>query len=192
MPNPSESMAPTNPFKINWLEAMLDWLGRNARYVLMAGVAFQLVVLLWMIIVPANVLLTGQTVLLRTVPVDPRDLFRGDYVILSYDFSLLPPQASQKLHFGDQYPQVIYVTLQPEADGVHWEASDYSFRQPEGVLFIKGLVNSSHRAEFGIESYFVQEGKGLEYEKAIRDQKLSAEVAIDAEGNAALKNLIIE
>jgi hypothetical protein len=28
---------------------------------------------------------TGETVYLRTRPVDPRDLFRGDYVVLAYD-----------------------------------------------------------------------------------------------------------
>jgi uncharacterized membrane-anchored protein len=192
MPNTTESMTLTNPFRIKWHEALLDWLGRNARYVLMAGVAFQLVVLVWMIVVPANVLLTGQTVLLRTRPVDPRDLFRGDYVILSYDFSSIPPDVAGRLNRGEQELQDIYVTLQPEEDGLHWLASDYSLYKPEGVLFIKGRVSRWNRAEFGIESYFVQEGKGLEYEKAIRDQKLSAEVAIDAEGTAALKNLIIE
>jgi hypothetical protein len=55
MLNTSESMASSKPFKLSWLEALLDWCGRNARFVLMAGVAFQLVVLLWMIVVPANV-----------------------------------------------------------------------------------------------------------------------------------------
>lgn len=191
MLNTSESMASSEPFKLSWLEALLDWLGRNARYVLMAGVAFQLVVLLWMIVVPANTLLTGQTVLLRTVPVDPRDLFRGDYVILSYDFSTLPPDVLEHLTYADQDAQVTYVTLEPEADGIHWHAVDYSLDRPEGVLFIKGYT-TRRRTEFGIESYFVQEGEGLKYEQAIREQKLSAEVAIDADGNAALKRLVIE
>ena len=29
----------------------------------------------------------GETVFLRTAPVDPRDLFRGDYVQLQYDIA---------------------------------------------------------------------------------------------------------
>jgi uncharacterized membrane-anchored protein len=28
--------------------------------------------------------ISGQTVMLKIIPVDPRNLFRGDYVILSY------------------------------------------------------------------------------------------------------------
>lgn len=39
--------------------------------------------------------ISGQTVMLKIIPVDPRNLFRGDYVILSYGFSLeLPPDTS--------------------------------------------------------------------------------------------------
>ena len=32
---------------------------------------------------------TGEKIFLRVSPVDPRDLFRGDYVSLSYDISNL-------------------------------------------------------------------------------------------------------
>ncbi len=34
-------------------------------------------------------LATGERVLLRTEPVDPRDIFRGDYVRLGYGISTL-------------------------------------------------------------------------------------------------------
>src|SRR3989344_3670842 len=36
-----------------------------------------------------SVLRGGQEVLLQTVPVDPRDIFRGDYVTLRYEISTL-------------------------------------------------------------------------------------------------------
>jgi uncharacterized membrane-anchored protein len=32
---------------------------------------------------------TGEKIMLRVEPVDPRDLFRGDYVSLSYEISSL-------------------------------------------------------------------------------------------------------
>ncbi len=32
---------------------------------------------------------TGEKILLRTAPVDPRDIFRGDYISLRYDISTL-------------------------------------------------------------------------------------------------------
>ena len=50
---------------------------------------------LWLVIIGGFIfskqmtLLTGKEVLLKTVPVDPRDLFRGDYVVLRYDISTI-------------------------------------------------------------------------------------------------------
>ena len=48
---------------------------------------FQIAVLLGMIFLNAAPLFLGKTILVRVVPMDPRDMFRGDYVILGYEFS---------------------------------------------------------------------------------------------------------
>jgi uncharacterized membrane-anchored protein len=60
------------------------------------------------------------------------------------------------------------------------------------VKSIRGTLLDRFRIEFGIESYFVQEGKGKEYEDAIRSRRLSAEVALTPDGHAALRGLRIE
>ena len=39
----------------------------------------------------ALILRHGQEVLLKSLPVDPRDLLRGEYVILNYDISTIEP-----------------------------------------------------------------------------------------------------
>ncbi len=192
MADPSVSPNSIDAPSLAWLDPYLDWLQQNARAVLLAGVAFQVVVLLTMIATPARTLLTGETILLRVVPVDPRDLFRGDYVILGYEFSTLPPDAIPGLAYNDQESRAVYVSLEPEADGRHWRAASYSLDRPEGVVFIEGRVARWRRLEFGIESYFVQEGEGRKYEEAVREQKLSAEVALDVNGKAVLKRLVIE
>jgi uncharacterized membrane-anchored protein len=48
------------------------------------------------------------------------------------------------------------------------------------------------RATYGIESYYVQEGTGHDYEQAVRSRRLWAEVALDGAGNPALRRLVIE
>jgi uncharacterized membrane-anchored protein len=53
-------------------------------------------------------------------------------------------------------------------------------------------VGSHGRLEFGIEAYYVQENTGRRYEEAIRDRKLTAELAVTSSGQAALKGLRIE
>ncbi len=74
---------------------VFGWLKTRERKVLLITVAAQLVILVAMIALRAIPLVTGQTVLVKVAPVDPRDLFRGDYVILSYDFSRVSQEQSK-------------------------------------------------------------------------------------------------
>ncbi|MFO0808530.1 MAG: GDYXXLXY domain-containing protein [Gemmataceae bacterium] len=178
-------------------DAFRAWLQGCERAVLIAAVGFQVLVLVAMIGLRATPLLTGDTLLVRVVPVDPRDLFRGDYVILSYDFSRLPPTidglpGTFSRNERDWMGRTVYVTLVPEPDGKHWRAETVSTRQPAGGRFLRGRIVGPGRLEFGIESYFVQEGQGRRYEQAVRDRSLTAEIAVTADGQAALRGLRIE
>jgi len=177
---------------LSWLDTLLAGLQRNARTVLVAGVAFQLAVLVVMIAKPARTLLSGQTILLRVVPANPRDMFRVEYVVLGYEFSTLPADVIPGITNNDEESRAVYVSLEPEEDGRHWRASNYSLERPPGVVFIEGRTTRWRRLEFGIESFFVQAGEGRKYEEAVRDQKLSAEIALDENGQAVLKRLVIE
>lgn len=154
------------------------------RIVLLATVAFQALILVAMIASREFVLLRGETIQLRVVPVDPRDLFRGDYVILGYDFSRMSPD-------GAGPGQTVYVSLEPESDGQHWRAGRISTQRPSDGKFLRGRVEAD-RIVCGIESFFVQEGQGRRYEDAIRSGRLYAEIAVDAEGNAAVRKLHVE
>ena len=180
----------------NWLNRGLDWLKDHHRAVLLLGGALQVIVLVSMIVICVMPSVTGETVLLRTVPVDPRDLFRGEYVILGYEFSRIPSEGISEgisgplRRGGDWQGRTVYVSLVPEDDGRHWRADRFSFEQPSG-LSIRGTI-TGRRIEFGIESYFVQEGDGLKYERAVRDQALFARVAVAPDGKAALTGLVIE
>jgi uncharacterized membrane-anchored protein len=133
--------------------------------------------------------MSGTTVWLKVVPVDPRDMFRGDYVILSYSMS----QSSNASGWisGDDVPvgTAVYVTLVPDDDGIHHRADQYLPEPPASGLYIKGTRQGGNRIEYGIESFYVQAGTGLDYEQAARTGTLSAEVAIGEGGQAGLKQL---
>src|SRR5437867_3948101 len=58
---------------------------------LVAVVVAQVAILAGMIVLDGLPLVLGERVKLKVVPVDPRDFFRGDYVVLSYDFSRFDP-----------------------------------------------------------------------------------------------------
>ena len=165
---------------------------RRERAVILAAVLFQLFVMVAMIggnVVP---FLGAQTVLLRVAPVDPRDLMRGDYVILSYEISRVPSNLRLNKLGGAPDDRTVYVSLVPEEDGRHYRSAGVSLTPPLTGLFMCGTLAGWNGIQFGIESYYVQEGQGHVYEKAVRERRLSAEVAINKNGGASLKSLVIE
>jgi uncharacterized membrane-anchored protein len=131
--------------------------------------------------------------------VDPRELFRGEYVMLSYGFSRIPaggiegvPQDPRGPDLRNWQDRTVYVSLAAESDGRHWRAEQVSIRRPAGGRYIRGRITRWGLIEFGIEAYYVQEGKGREYEAAVRNRRLSAEVAVAPGGYASLRSLRIE
>jgi uncharacterized membrane-anchored protein len=190
----------------SWLERGLAWTRTHHTPLLVAAVGLQLLVLVAMIGMLSTPLLVGRTVLLQVVPVDPRDLFRGDYVTLSYEISRVPvegiaaqlaaqrPPRDRYGRTGAEYP--VYVTLEPEADGRHYRAGKASMQRPAAGTYIKGQYGDDWRPggslRFGIESFYVPEGTGRKYEEAQRDRRLWAEVAVTPWGQATLRGLHID
>jgi len=86
----------------------------------------------------------------------------------------------------------VYVSLVPEPDRKHWRADKVSIHPPDGGTYIRGHIIGYNRLQFGIEAYYLQEGRGREYERAIRQRRLSAEVAVTSSGRVALRGLHIE
>lgn len=165
----------------------LLWASPGTR-LLIAGVAFQLLVLLAMVAIFArpHVDPGSRVVWLKVVPVDPRDLLRGDYVILSYDVS----RAASGRWGPEPAGTTVYVALAPDPDGRHYHGDGVSEAPPnDGRPFLRGTLSGRGLIEFGIESYYVQEGEGLAFEAAARERRLSAEVVIAPDGVAALKRL---
>lgn len=163
------------------------------RGFLLIGV-FWLVMLAGFVLSKEYTLRTGTEILLKTRPVDPRDLFRGDYVILSYDisrFSAGDMQSSLVRHF--RVDDTIYVTLNTE--GEYATIRQVHYDPPAGELFLKGRVAgvSGERVtvEYGIESYFVPEGEGRKIERSRNRGKVDVLAAVDRRGNAMIKKLLM-
>ena len=141
----------------------------------------------------------GREIVLPIVPVDPRSLFRGDYVRLSYDVSRVPARVIEgRLPRG----ATVYVTIGRGADGIWTPVKAAPAHDAPGgteAIVLKGRLEHGGPIDgrdsfvrYGIESYFVPEGKGRELEALARDQQLAAVVAVDARGNAAIKGLMID
>lgn len=159
------------------------------RTVFIILILLQLLILVGLTGYNEAILAFGKTVVLQTVPVDPRDLFRGDYVVLRYEISTLDHVPGYwQIDEGDE----IYVKLEKEDDV--WDAVQISKAEPEDwYYFIAGEVedvwDSRLMVEYGIEAYFVPEGEGREIERA---DDLKVRVSIDESGKAVIKNLIVD
>ena len=159
-----------------------------------------LLIALGMILSKQYTLITGKTVVLETVPVDPSDFLRGDYVVLRYKLNSLDLNQLQSQKSNYRTGEKIYVKLEPK--GKFWEpvAIYEKNNLPPGGLFIKGKVrydsSYNHRleADYGIESYFVPEGEGRELEGKMRGNvsSVSVEVVVDSSGNALIKKVYVD
>ncbi|WP_113553796.1 GDYXXLXY domain-containing protein [Rhizobiales bacterium] len=179
--------------------AKTRWLNPLLAALLVAGV--QTAALGYMIESRASILRSGRDVLLKTVPVDPRDLLRGDYVILSYDISRLRPE----LFKGDTPKQSeeakVYVRLERQLDGF-WAATEASFAplSPAGdsvvlrslpFTYYPSSALSSVNVEYGIERFYVPEGEGRTLEEARNAEALSVNIRVDAKGKAQIREIAV-
>ena len=190
-----KSAAAESPFASDGTSAAWP-LSRRWEFGLVAGVAgVQVAILLLMIVLDGLPLLLGERVKLDVIPVDPRDLFRGDYVVLNYDFTRIEPHQIEGLPLPenrwDWYSDVsgrdVYVSLKQEGD--HAEVAGISVNRPAGGSYLRGRMQSPYRVECGIEAYYVQEGEGLRLENLIRSRSIQAEVAL-WHGQAKLVRLV--
>ena len=164
-------------------------MSRRERIAFLALVGLQLALPLGTVGWTEVQLARGTEVRLQTVPVDPRDLFRGDYVILRYEISQV--DVYDNIRAGD----TVYVPLRKV--GVRWKARGGAQREkPEEPPFIRGRATSSMSSEtlepieveYGIETYFIEAGTGRRYESA---EFLYVDVSIDRNGKARIKRVKI-
>lgn len=152
----------------------------------------------------ASILRSGAEVVLKTVPVDPRDLLRGDYVVLSYDVSAIPDTSI----VGERPKEPAWVTmsvrLKPGADG-YWTVAEASFGDlapQEGSTILRtkrfrfdhSVSGGSYnlRVDYGIERFYVPEGAGMALEEARNMEKMAVVARVDASGSAQIRHLLVD
>jgi uncharacterized membrane-anchored protein len=156
----------------------------------------------YMVVNRMSLLSSGREIVVEVIPVDPRDLFRGDYVIFGYPFS---QSGEVAVPDGVRAGDPLYATLKPKGtDG--WELAAVSAAYPTGVapedVVLKGRATHVWNTDlpgqakagirYGIESYFVPEGTGHDLEALVRDKKIEAVLAVGKSGEAAIKALVID
>jgi uncharacterized membrane-anchored protein len=181
---------------------MMEFLRSHKMAAAALAALIQCGILLFMIQSRASILKNGTEVVLKTEPVDPRDLLRGDYVTLGYSISNFPATEIE----GDANARVeesspVFVTLKKGADGI-WNksrasAAPFTDLKPDEVL-ISGRArygftpktSDNIRVDYGIERYYVPEGEGKAIETERNARRIDAVIMVDAKGRAQIKRLL--
>ena len=125
--------------------------------------------------------ITGKTIILDTRPVDPFDLFRGQYMTINYQINTIP------LLNGIKDGETVYVTLKEDDKGI-WQYESTAMSIPQKKDFIKGTVErvdtSTMRVTYGVEQYFFERGANL----PMRGIQVKLKVAAD--GQARIDKLL--
>lgn len=147
-------------------------------------------------------LVHGREMVLSVIPVDPRDLLRGDYVQMNYTISSLP-NSLVKDPESVAPGTVIFVTLERQGqpqDGkwvpVAISPVRPSAQETDNTVVLRGFTQwgwrpDQIRVEYGIETYFVPENTGHDLEKATREGTVKAVISVGRDGKAAIKGLIV-
>jgi uncharacterized membrane-anchored protein len=140
-----------------------------------------------------QVQMDGTVVPLALVPVDPRDLLRGDYVIINLSITQVSTEipGSKTVGSGD----VVFVGLVSEGKEPATPIIVSKRREDAGPLAIQGTVQSvasnQIRIDYDMDAFFLPEGEGLIIEKLDLDRIL-LEVSIAPDGRSLPMTLLVD
>lgn len=158
---------------------------------LLIAIVLQIVLMLAGLVAPLAVKTTGTTVYLETVPIDPRALFRGDYVTLGYAVGQTVTTAGLTRD-SHKTGKPVFVTITTDRPAQFVAASLERPDLEPGQACLRGRLRrfgTGNTVDFPqIGQYFVPEGEGREIERQL-GTGLLAEVKISGRCNAVLVGL---
>jgi len=160
----------------------------------LTAIAFQFLVLIGMYLLSEAPLWTGKEVRIKTTPVDPRSLFRGNYARLDYEISTINSEditGSQFLRNGE----LVFVNLKQTKNGLY-EFASASLVEPNSGMFLKGRLQNKRfevsgmlRINYGIEAFFAPKEKAIALEKTLRESGIAV-LMVSSRGKARLKDIV--
>jgi uncharacterized membrane-anchored protein len=161
------------------------------RLTLLVVVAAQIAVPLGLAGLAAADLAFGREVRLRVQPIDPLDIFRGNYVVLRYEISSL--QVNFDVSRGERI-----CALLSEA-GAEWRSAGFGVpERPSSGEAICGRARGDAPAggqvavEYGIETYYASPERAREIERSLGQGQVYAVIDLDDDGSARIERLEID
>ena len=186
------------------------------KKIVISLLAFQFLIVLGMIAYSMYPLVYGQEIKMKVRPLDPRDLMRGNYVSLNYDFNrleladmfsegALPVRlenvvenrldSNRNYNFGE----VVFLELS-DNQGFYSTKAVWTKKPANGKIYLKATVDSHYgtylRLHAGIEDFYTDVKQAKALEKAMRASETRdntyAVLKVAANGMARLVDVRVE
>jgi uncharacterized membrane-anchored protein len=133
---------------------------------------------------------TAPVITLKVLPVDPRDIVRGQYFTLGYEIARVPVPADFKREAG----AAVWIGLREEGGFAHAIAA-FDNREDASAMFaivaratvVHSLSSTDLRVRYGIEEYYVPEGTPTP-----RIADLVVKATVSPEGKLNLKQVLLD
>ncbi|MDP4164343.1 MAG: GDYXXLXY domain-containing protein [Bacillota bacterium] len=162
----------------------------NRAKQLLVACSLPVLILLGMCVTPLYTILYGKEIILQTKPIDPSDMFRGDYVSLRYEAEEVPKSlvesAVLKAANDGQTNFKVYVNL--EKKGAVYTPSKVTLKKPDHGVYLNG--NFSYMTppddqrdvafiEYSLDKYFVPDNTGTKWEQNATKGAVWAKVKVN-------------
>jgi uncharacterized membrane-anchored protein len=156
------------------------------RIALVVVVCVQLALPLGLAGLAAADLAFGEEIRLKAEPIDPLDVFRGNYVVLRYEISSLPVLGDVRR--GER------LCARLRESGGEWRATYADPGRPSGTVICGRARDDASPGEevgieYGIETYYASAERAREIEKSIAQGQLYAVIDLDDDGSARIERL---
>jgi uncharacterized membrane-anchored protein len=125
----------------------------------------------------------GTDVVLKTLPIDPFDPLRGQYMTIRYEAGQMPKPLIGETNIGD----TVYVPLETDDDGTMAGTNAITQKPSEGI-FLRGKVGDVRGnmidIDFGIEQFFFEKNANVPTEN------ITVHVKVNSNGRAAIVELL--
>lgn len=145
----------------------------------------------------------GVEITVVTLPVDPVDFFRGQYVQLNYEFSRLQDslKTERNVEIAQRHGKPVYAVLKKEPSTGFWRLDEQTFQFPgrnapdASRVVIRGICRLG-RVKYGIEQFFMQEGIAKLVEDAAQatgpdKDRVAVTLRITPYGRATVKSVTV-
>jgi uncharacterized membrane-anchored protein len=131
----------------------------------------------------------SKTIMVKTVPVDPRDYLSGNYLTLRYEFNDLWRFKGKSRNIKEASGNEIYAVLKKDGS---WYVPDYvSLERPlvrDDQVVIKGKYTGNFGfIEYGVEKYFINENT----KEPKREDKVEVILIVGDDLTARIKSVMI-